>query len=68
MNTPAEFCDAIGICGVVLRAIPWGRVGVLIAAIVFAYGVAMSIAFFLYVYRSRGERTPRRTSNRAWKA
>jgi hypothetical protein len=56
MMTPADVCDAIVFCNVV----PWGKVGAVVAALALTYGVAMSIALVVYVYRFRGQRMIRR--------
>ena len=56
MMTPADVCDAIAYC----NAIPWDKVGAVVAALALTYGVAMSIALVVYVYRSRGPRMIRR--------
>ena len=61
---PAEFCDAMEICVAITHAIPWSKVGAVVAILAFAYGVAMSIAFFLYAFRFRGQRKIRRTGPR----
>jgi hypothetical protein len=53
--TPADVCDAIVYC----NAIAWGKVGV-VAALALTYGVTMSIALVVYVYRFRGRRMTRR--------
>jgi hypothetical protein len=54
--TPSDVCDAIVFCNVV----PWGKVGAVVAALALTYGVAMSIALVVYVYRYRGPRMMRR--------
>jgi hypothetical protein len=56
MMTPADVCDAIAYC----NAIPWGEVGAVVAALALTYGIAMSIALVVYVYRFRGQRMIRR--------
>ena len=56
MMTPADVCDAIVFC----NAIAWGEVGAVVAVLALTYGVAMSIALVVYVYRSRGQRMMRR--------
>ena len=56
MMTPADVCDAIVFC----NAVPWGKVGAVVAALALTYGVAMSIALVVYVYRYRGPRMMRR--------
>jgi uncharacterized protein (DUF2062 family) len=62
MKTPAEVCDAIEICRTIAHAIAWEKVGAVVAAAAFAYGVAMSVAF--YVYGFRRQRTTRRRDTR----
>jgi hypothetical protein len=42
------------------NAIAWGKVGAVVAALALTYGVAMSIALVVYVYRYRGRRMTRR--------
>jgi hypothetical protein len=54
--TPSDVCDAIVFC----NAVPWGKVGDVVAALALTYGVAMSIALVVYVYRFRGQRRVRR--------
>ncbi|MGA6965281.1 MAG: hypothetical protein WBZ51_16915, partial [Xanthobacteraceae bacterium] len=56
MMTPADVCDAIAYC----NTIPWGEVGAVVAALALTYGIAMSIALVVYVYRFRGQRIMRR--------
>jgi len=55
----SEIYDAIA------HALPWGKVGAVVAVLAFTYGVTMSIAFVLSVYRSRAQRMSRRTDTRA---
>jgi hypothetical protein len=59
-TTPADVCDAIKFCGAMANAIAWGKVGAVVAALALTYGVAMSIALVVYVYRYRGRRITRR--------
>jgi ABC-type spermidine/putrescine transport system permease subunit II len=54
--TPADVCDAIVYC----NAIASGKVGAVVAALALTYGVTMSIALVVYVYRFRGRRMTRR--------
>jgi O-antigen/teichoic acid export membrane protein len=56
--TPADVCELIVFC----NAIAWGKVGAVVAALALTYGVAMSVALVVYMYRFRGRRTARRTS------
>ena len=56
MMTPADVCDAIAYC----NAIPWDKVGAVVAALALMYGIAMSIALVVYMYRFRGQRIMRR--------
>jgi hypothetical protein len=67
--TPADVCGAIVFCDAITQAIAnaiaWGKVGAVVAALALTYGVAMSIAFFVYVCRSRGQRIARWTNGRA---
>jgi ABC-type nickel/cobalt efflux system permease component RcnA len=67
--TPADVCGAIVFCDAITQAIAnaiaWGKVGAVVAALALTYGVAMSIAFFVYVCRSRGQRIARWTNERA---
>jgi predicted dinucleotide-binding enzyme len=58
--TPADVCDAIKFCDVIAQVIPWGKVGAAVAALALTYGVTMSIALVVYVYRFRGQRRMRR--------
>jgi hypothetical protein len=55
MMTPADVCDAIAYC----NAIPWDKVGAVVAALALTYGIAMSIALVVYMYRFRGQRIMR---------
>ena len=57
--TPADVCDAIKFCDAIANAIAWGKVGAVVAALALTYGVAMSIALVVYVYRFRGRRMTR---------
>jgi hypothetical protein len=64
-----EACAAIEICDVIARALPWHEIGTIVAASAFAYGLAMSVAFFLYVYRFRDQVIARRKAKvRRWSA
>jgi hypothetical protein len=54
--TPADVCDAIVYC----NAIASGKVGAVVTALALTYGVTMSIALVVYVYRFRGRRMTRR--------
>ena len=49
-----------GLGGAMANAIAWGKVGAVVAALALTYGVAMSIALVVYVYRFRGRRMTRR--------
>jgi hypothetical protein len=44
----------------ILQHLAWGKVGAVVAALALTYGVAMSIALVVYVYRYRGRRMMRR--------
>jgi hypothetical protein len=61
MMSPGEVCGAIELCGVIAVALPWHEIGVVVAVLAFAYGLAASVAFFLYVYKFRDKGVPRRT-------
>jgi hypothetical protein len=50
--TPSDVCELIVFC----NAVPWGKVGAVVAALALTYGAAMSIALVVYVYRFRGRR------------
>jgi hypothetical protein len=54
----SEIYDAIA------HALPWGKIGAVVAVLAFTYGVTMSIVFVLFVYRSRGQQMSRRTDTR----
>jgi phosphatidylglycerophosphate synthase len=60
MMTPADVCEAIVFC----NAVAWGKVGAVVAALALTYGVAMSIALVVYVYKYRGQRMMRRSRTR----
>jgi hypothetical protein len=57
--TPADVCDAIKFCDAIAHALPWGVIGAVVAALALTYGVTMSIALVVYVYRFRGQRIAR---------
>jgi len=65
VKSPKEVCDALDICVAIAHALPWDKIGAVIAALALAYGVAMSVAFALYVYKFRGQRMARRNGKRA---
>jgi hypothetical protein len=56
MMTPTDVCEAIVFC----NAVAWGKVGAVVAALALTYGVAMSIALVVYLYKYRGQRMIRR--------
>jgi hypothetical protein len=63
--TPSDVCNAIKFCDAVAHALPWGVIGAVVAALALTYGVAMSIALVVYVYRFRGQRVGRSNARRA---
>ena len=63
--TPSDVCNAIKFCDAVAHALPWGVIGAVVAALALTYGVAMSIALVVYIYRFRDQRIARRTNRRA---
>jgi hypothetical protein len=63
--TPSDVCNAIKFCDAVTHALPWGVIGAVVAALALTYGVAMSIALVVYVYRFRGQRVGRSNARRA---
>jgi hypothetical protein len=48
--TPSDVCELIVFC----NAVPWGKVGAVVAALALTYGVAAVIALVVYMYRFRG--------------
>ena len=52
--TPSDVCEFIVFC----NAVPWGKVGAVVAALALTYGVAAVIALVVYMYRFRGRRRP----------
>ena len=65
MMTPTEVCDAFSLCVAIAHAVPWHTVGDVVAGLALLYGLAMSVAFFLYVYRFRGQSSAYRSDPRA---
>ena len=63
--TPSDVCNAIKFCDGVAHALPWGVISAVVAALALTYGVAMSIALVVYVYRFRGQRVGRSNARRA---
>jgi hypothetical protein len=62
--TPADVCNAIKFCDAVAHALPWGVIGTVVAALALTYGVAMSVALLVYLYRFRGQHIIRKTYRR----
>ena len=54
--TPSDVCELIVFC----NAVPWGKVGAVVAALALTYGVAAVIALVVYMYRFRGRAPARR--------
>jgi hypothetical protein len=54
--TPSDVCELIVFC----NAVPWGKVGAVVAAFALTYGVAAVIALVVYMYRFRGRPPARR--------
>jgi hypothetical protein len=54
--TPSDVCDLIMFC----NAVPWSKVGAVVAALALTYGIAMSIALVVYMYKFRGRAMTRR--------
>ncbi len=63
--TAVNVCDVINFCDAIAHAIAWDRVGAVVAALAFTYGVVMSVAFAVHVFR--GQRMVRKTSTRTTK-
>jgi hypothetical protein len=63
--TPSDVCSAIKFCDAVAHALPWSMIGAVVAALALTYGVAMSIALVVYVYRFRGQQVGRSNATRA---
>jgi hypothetical protein len=63
--TPSDVCSAIKFCDAAAHALPWSVIGTVVAALALTYGVAMSIALVVYVYRFRGQRVGRSNARRA---
>ena len=63
--TPVNVCDVIKFCDAIAHAIAWDRVGAVVAALAFTYGVVMSVVFAVHLFR--GQRMVRRTSTRTTK-
>src|ERR1700730_5614365 len=61
MMTLAEVCNTLETCVALAHGLPWEKVGGVVAAIVFAYGLSMSVAFVIYVHRFKAGRSRRRS-------